>query len=85
MKTKALHQPPVFDLKDAPVIPMERKAHFSTSSLNRKPDTTIRIIAGVLKDFPNSTRSGTYIVTRMQAANRKIDSWSRIDYIVLLE
>ncbi|SCV74827.1 BQ2448_7856 [Microbotryum intermedium] len=37
----------------APARPMERMAHFSTFSLNREPDTTIRIIAGDLNDCPN--------------------------------
>ncbi|SCV67606.1 BQ2448_5217 [Microbotryum intermedium] len=37
----------------APARPMERMAHFSPFSLNREPDTTIRIIAGDLNDCPN--------------------------------
>ncbi|SGY37873.1 BQ5605_C003g01906 [Microbotryum silenes-dioicae] len=40
-------------LQWAPVNPKERKAHFDTFSLNREPDKTIRIIAGVLDDCPN--------------------------------
>ncbi|SCV73029.1 BQ2448_6954 [Microbotryum intermedium] len=37
----------------APARPMERMTHFSTFSLNREPETTIRIIAGDLNDCPN--------------------------------
>ncbi|SDA03272.1 BZ3500_MvSof-1268-A1-R1_Chr7-1g09347 [Microbotryum saponariae] len=37
----------------APVNPKERKAHFSTFSLDREPETTVRIIAGDLNDCPN--------------------------------
>ncbi|SGZ32767.1 BQ5605_C040g11911 [Microbotryum silenes-dioicae] len=81
--------PPKYQFVDyyAPVNPKERKAHFSALSLDREPETTVRIIAGDLNDCPNVMVDRKSVSTEgwphKQAG--KIKSWSRIDYILLSE
>ncbi|KDE02261.1 hypothetical protein MVLG_07174 [Microbotryum lychnidis-dioicae p1A1 Lamole] len=91
--------PPKYQFVDyyAPVNPKERKAHFSALSLDREPETTVRIIAGDLNDCPNVMLPFAVIDTirylhshsnhfsRPHKQAGKIKSWSRIDYILLSE